>query len=111
MIIKKFNELINESKSVNESMTLYRVVPLKNKEKLDVNEPGKYFVDSKSKIKDLTLKGKASDYYLITIKASTEDIDKTASDKESEVQGTKVVALKSGADKEVVKVEPYKMSA
>lgn len=111
MIIKKFNELLKESASVNESMTLYRVVPLKGTEKLDVNDPGKYYVTSKSNIKDIKLKSKAKDYYLVTVKANADDVDQTASEKETEAQGTKVVALKNGADKEIVKVEPYKMSA
>jgi hypothetical protein len=111
MIIKKFNQLVKESASVNESMTLYRVVPLKGSEKLNVNDPGKYYVASKSNIKDITLKGKANDYYLVTIKANTDDVDQSASEKETEIQGSKVIALKSGAEKEIVKIEPYKMSA
>lgn len=106
MIIKKFNELLNES--VNESTTLYRVVPLKSTEKLNVNDPGKYYVTSKSSLKDVKLK-KASDYYLITVKANTEDIDKKESEKETEILGSKVVALSKSASKEIVKIEPYKM--
>ena len=106
MSVFKFTEFINESKGTE--MTLYRVVPIKDKDKLDVNEPGIYFVSSKGKIKDLKLKSKSGDMYLMTVKANSSDIDEKASEKESENQGFKVVALKDESDAEIVKVEPYK---
>ncbi len=68
-------------------------------------------MDSKSKIKDLTLKSEAGDMYIISVNAKASDINDKASEKESEVQGVKVIALNKDAGKEIVNIQPYKKAA
>lgn len=109
MQITKFTDYVKVNESAG--LTLYRVVPIKKGEKLNVNDPGTYYVDSKSKIKDLTLKSESGDMYVVTINAKASDINDKASEKESDIQGVKVIALNKDADKDIVSIQPYKKAA
>jgi len=108
MKIKKFNESI-----VNENVNLYRLVCVPKGEPLVVNteNPGRFYFQSESEIDPSVLDGKTGDLHVIQIKTTSDNIDESESEIESEAHGCKCVVLKDDTHAEVEKIEPYKKAA
>jgi hypothetical protein len=106
MKIKRFNE----SNSINENVTLYRLVSVPKGEKLvvDVENPGKFYFQSESDINPSVLGDKSGDLHVIKVQTTSDNIDQEKSEAESGSHNCKCVVLKDDSKAEVALIEPYK---
>ena len=109
MKIKKFNE----SNSINENVTLYRLVSVPKGEKLvvDIENPGKFYFQKESEIDPSVLKNKSGDLHVIKVQTTSDNIDQEKSEIESGSHNCKCVVLKDDSKAEVALIEPYKKTA
>lgn len=107
MKIKRFTEAAGTSKAskLEGEVTLYR---LTSHPVIDLSEPGEYYVSSKSDVDPNMLKKKGKDFYLITVKTNSSNVDVDASERECAKYNSKsVIAVKDDKKCELIKVEPY----
>ena len=110
MIIKKFNEIINEEMTSKASLLdgdikLYR---LTSHNILDLSSPGEYYLNSKSKLDPKILKKSGGDLYVVTVKCNSSNIDLDKSEKEcAKLDNNGIVAVKNDNKCELVSVEPF----
>ncbi len=107
MKIRRFNE---STKSINENVTLYRLVSVPKGEPLVVNteNPGKFYFKSKGDIDTSVMKGKLGDLHVIKVNTTSNNIDTDKSEIESELHKCKCVVLKDDSKADIDNIEPYK---
>ena len=113
-MIKRFNNFeINEKVSpiaskaskLSGDVTLYR---LTSHSVVDLDEPGSYYMSSKSEVDPDHLEKKGKSLYLITVKCPSSNIDLDKSEKEiAKLKCSSVVVVKDDKKCDLVKVEPY----
>lgn len=105
MDVIKFTQFINESK-INESVTLYRIVPVPAGESLvvDTDSPGKYYFKDKSDVKPDVLTKKGLEYFIVEVETDSSNIDDVLSEEESEEHGCKCVVLSDDSKAEVKQI-------
>ena len=110
MKIKRFNE---SHQSVNENVTLYRLVSVPKGEPLvvDIENPGKFYFQSEAEIDPSILKNDGGELHVIKVNTTSDNIDQEVSDAESESHNCKCIVLKDDSKAEVSLIEPYKKSA
>lgn len=109
MEVIKFNQFINESTKINESINLYRIVAVGSGEDLvvDTKNPGKYYFKNESDIDVDVLKKKGDEYHIIKVKTDSSNIDEDLSKVESEKHGCECVVLKDDSKVEYEGTEPF----
>ena len=110
MEVIKFNQFINESNKINESVELYRLVSIGSDEDLviDTKNPGKYYFASESDIDKDVLKKKGDEYHVIKIRTDNSNIDDELSKEESKKHGCNCVVLKDDSKVEFQGTTPLK---
>lgn len=107
MKIRRFNESIQ---SINENVTLYRLVSVPKGEPLvvDTENPGKFYFKSENDIDTSVMKDKPGDIHVIKVNTTSDNIDKEKSELESELHNCKCVVLKDDSKADIAYIEPYK---
>ena len=114
MKIKRFNESVQ---SVNENVTLYRLVSVPKGEPLvvDTESPGKFYFNNETGIDPSLLKNDGGDLHVIKITTPSDNIDSEASKSESDANGKQIgnaiVVLSDPTLAEVESITPYKKVA
>lgn len=106
-MVKKFNDFsVNESKvEKGGEITLYR---LSSHPVINLNEPGNFYVKSKSKLDPSLLKKKGGNLYTITVKCDASNINLDKSEIEcAKLDNNSVVVVKDDKKCELVKIEPF----
>lgn len=109
MEVRKFTQFINESKSVNESVKLFRLVAVGHGEDLvvDTKNPGKYYFKKESDLDTEVLKKKGEEYHIIKVTTDSSNIDEELSKEESGKHGCECVVLKDDSKVEYEGSEPF----
>jgi hypothetical protein len=110
MKIKRFNE---STQPINENVVLYRLVSVPQGEPLvvDTENPGKYYFQSESDIKPDVLGENGGEYHVIKVNTTSDNVDKEASERESETHKCKCVVLKDDSKVEIDMISPLKKAA
>jgi hypothetical protein len=107
--IKSFGSFkINENiETTNRELTLYR---LTSHPVIDLSNPGEFYFSDSSKVNpDFLDNKKSNNFYLITVKCNSSNIDHEKSKLECDKLNCDcVVAVKDDKSCEVISVEPYK---